>query len=184
MASDFFNQKIAPIRKLKRRLGGLGASLTKKLRQEIGRRGMDATGALRKNLKHKTNFKTGYGGVSISVFMEGYGGFLNRNLYPKMKRGSKKKGFLEAIENWMEVKGIAPGTFKDGRQMTKRQAAYVIARAISQNGFKTFYENEKVGWVDFVYAGELKRLETKTAEWTMDAMDEIAKTKFKFLKKK
>lgn len=183
MASDFFKNKIAPLKKFKRRLAGIGGSLTTKLRHEIGRRKMDATGGLRKSLKHKTSFKSGFQGVQIELTMQGYGGFLNRNLYPKMKSATKKKGYLEAIENWMEVKGIAPGKFSNGRRMTKRQAAFVIARAISENGFKTFNDNQKVGWLDFVFAKETQRLGAKVNNWTKEAMTEIDNMKFNFLKK-
>jgi len=183
MASDFFKNKIAPLKKFKRRLAGVGGSLTTKLRKEIGRRKMDATGGLRKSLKHKTSFKSGYSGVEIELTLNGYGGFLNRNLYPKMKRGSKQKGFLEAIENWMDVKGIEPGKFSNGKQMTKRQAAYFIAKSIGEKGFKTFYGNQRVGWLDFVFASELKRLNNKLGSWTKEAMEEIDNMKFKFLNK-
>jgi len=179
MATDFFNLKIAPVKKLKRRLAGIGGSLTVKLRKEIGRRGMDSSGALRRSIKHKTRFRSGYGGVKISVEMEGYGGFLNKNLYPK----SPNIPNLDAIMAWMTVKGVKPGNFKNGKQMTLKQAAFMIARSISKKGFVTF-NNHKQGWLDMVYAKEAIRLEKKAVDWVTEAMVELEKKEFLFLKLK
>jgi len=177
MASSFFDKKIAPVKKLKRRLAGIGGSLTVKLKKELSRRGMDNSKALRNSIKHRTSFKSGFTGVNITVEMEGYGGFLNKNLYAR----SPITPNLDAIMAWMTSKGVEPGNFKNGKQMTLRQAAYVISRSISKKGYFTF-NKYKQGWVDMVYAKEAVRLEEKTAKWVTEAMIEVERMEFKFLK--
>jgi hypothetical protein len=174
MASDFFNQKIAPVKKLKRKLAGIGGSLTRKLRDEIGRRKMDTNQRLRRSLKHKTFFKSGFTGVKIRVTMEGYGGFLNKNLYAK----SPKMPNLTAIMEWMVDKGIKP---RDGYSL--KQSAYFIAKAISEKGY-IVYNGYRRGWVDFVYSEAQKKMGKKITKDVALCMKEIDDMEFKFLKLK
>ena len=174
MASDFFNQKIAPVKKLKRKLAGIGGSLTVKLKKELTRRKMDASGKLRRSLKHKTLFKDGFTGTKIRVTMEGYGGFLNRNLYAK----SPKLPNLGAIMAWMDIKGVEP---KEG--MSKKQAAFFIAKSISKKGY-VVYNGYKQGWIDMVYADTIQKMSKKTTNDITICMKEIADMEFNFLKKR
>ena len=174
MSTDFFKQRIAPVAKLKRKLAGIGGSLTRKLRNEIGVRGMDSGGSLRRSIKHKTKFRAGYGGVQVSVTMEGYGGFINRNLYAK----NPKMPNIEAIMMWMTTKGIEPN---EGTSL--KTAAYFIAKAISKNGY-VVYNKHKKGWIDIVYENEIERLASKARKDVALAMKELSDLEFDWLKLK
>lgn len=174
MASDFFNQKIAPVKKLKRKLAGIGGSLTVKLKDELKKRKMNASKSLIGSIKHKTLFKGGFSGVKIRVTMEGYGGFLNKNLYAK----SPKIPNLGAIMAWMELKGIEP---YEGR--TLKESAYFIARAISKNGY-VVYNGYQQGWIDMVYAKAVQKMAKKATNDIVICMKEISDMEFNFLKLK
>lgn len=174
MVSDFFNQDSEPIRKLRRKLSGIGASLTVKLKNELTRRKMDASGSLRNSLKHEAFFRGGLSGVKIRVTMEGYGGFLNKNLYAK----SPKLPNLGAILAWMDIKGVEP---RQG--MTKKQAAFAIAKSISKKGY-IVYNGYKQGWADMVYAKAVQRMGEKATNDIVICMKEISDMEFNFLKLK
>tara|TARA_A200000159_G_C7111345_1_gene250798 strand:+ start:101 stop:595 length:495 start_codon:yes stop_codon:yes gene_type:complete len=154
--------------KFKRRIRAFGGVLTKGLKQELVRRKMIASGGLKDSIEHNTKFQGNK--AIVSVQMSGHGHFLNRNLHGRPPIG--------AILAWMDLKGIEP---KKGQ--TKKQAAFLIARAIGKSGY-VVYNNYPAGWADMIYARELQRQLSKIPDWYQDIVVEMEDYVFKFVKGK
>lgn len=136
---------------LKRKLSGYGGALTTKLKQSLQQRGNVAFGKLINSLQ--TRVIDEGASMSLEVRMQGYGWALNKNYKPSSMPP------VDAILAWMDRKGIKMDRSKSKyRLRTRKQVAYLIARAIQKKGFAT-YNNHQIGWFDVVIQQEMSRLQ-------------------------
>lgn len=148
------------IKSLRRRIGSYAGNFTTKLRKSLSSRNNIASKELFDSIKSRVGNK--FSGsknliVGFEVSFKGYGNFLNRNIHPK------RMPSIDAIISWMTVRGIKPRRDKRGRFMSKKQAAYLIARSIQRQGFSNFnpssdFYKGSLGWLDVVWEGEKKKL--------------------------
>ena len=152
-------------KEFKRRLSRYGGALTTKLKQSLKKRKNIAFGGLINSIESKVE---DYGStISLVVKMNKYGWFINKNYHPS------KMPPVDLILAWMDRKGIKIDRSKSKYKLrTRKQVAYLIARAISRVGFDT-YNKHQIGWFDLVIEQEMIRLRNKASEDLYNALREM-----------
>ena len=106
-------------------LDAYGKTLVENYRQGLESGDHIATGNLYRSVRSEVTYE----GQSFLVEfrMPEYGEYLEQGTKPHFPP-------LDAIENWVRVKRIAPRRDDQGRLPTERQLAFLIARKISEDG--------------------------------------------------
>lgn len=162
---------------LKRRVGGYAGSFVKKLRRSLISRNNVATSELLNSIFSRTEDRGDYVGFVVSF--KGYGGLLNKNIHPKSMPS------IDAIVEWMKRKNIQPRRNKKGRFVSRKQAAYAIAKAIQRDGFSNFNPSSKyyisdVGWLDVVWQQETRRLRNDSRKELFQAVRNMTQESLTF----